>query len=75
MKEYTNESPKFSDTILIIEEGKDYNHADTVNVATKQLLDNQLVQKGTIENLVSTTNDLEKAGFTFIIDSEEKVLE
>lgn len=45
MKSYTNTKPKFSDSIMIIEEGVDVNHADTVNVATKQLLDNELVLK------------------------------
>ena len=45
MKSYTNAKPKFSDSIMIIEEGVDVNHADTVNVATKQLLDNELVRK------------------------------
>ena len=34
MKSYTNAKPKFSDSIMIIEEGVDVNHADTVNVAT-----------------------------------------
>lgn len=75
MREYTNKSPEFSDTILIIEEGKDYNHADTVNVATKQLLDNELVQKNIIDGLVHNVSELEKSGFTFVIDSGEKVID
>lgn len=45
MKEYTNKNPVFSDSIQIIEEGVDYNHANTVNAATKQLLANELVLK------------------------------
>lgn len=43
MKSYTNTNSTFSNSILIIEEGVDVNHADTVNVATKQLLENTLV--------------------------------
>ncbi len=47
MKEYTNSSPVFSDTIQVLEEG-DPGHADNVNVTTKQLLDNDLRLKDTI---------------------------
>lgn len=54
MKSYTNTEPEFSDSIMIIEEGVDVNHADTVNVATKQLLDNELVLKAEAELLGKT---------------------
>ena len=47
MKEYTNSSPVFSDTIQVLEEG-DPGHADNVNVTTKQLLDNDLSLKSAI---------------------------
>lgn len=47
MKEYTNSSPVFSDTIQVLEEG-DPGHADNVNVTTKQLLDNDLRLKDAI---------------------------
>jgi hypothetical protein len=39
MKDYRNDNPEFSDTIKIIEE-TDTNHADNVNAATRQLLQN-----------------------------------
>lgn len=47
MKEYTNSSPVFSDTIQVLEEG-DPGHADNVNVTTEQLLDNDLKLKNAI---------------------------
>ena len=47
MKEYTNSSPVFSDTIQVLEEG-DPGHADNVNVTTEQLLDNDLSLKNAI---------------------------
>ncbi len=47
MKEYTNSSPVFSDTIQVLEEG-DPGHADNVNVTTEQLLDNDLRLKDAI---------------------------
>lgn len=62
MKSYTNTKPQFSDSIMIIEEGIDVNHADTVNVATEQLLDNDLVLKEDISNLGKSKVD--KAAFS-----------
>ena len=47
MREYTNSSPVFSDTIQVLEEG-DPGHADNVNVTTEQLLDNDLKLKNAI---------------------------
>lgn len=47
MKEYTNSSPVFSDTIQVLENG-DPGHADNVNVTTEQLLDNDLRLKDAI---------------------------
>ena len=47
MKEYTNSSAVFSDTIQVLEEG-DPGHADNVNVTTEQLLDNDLSLKNAI---------------------------
>ncbi len=47
MKEYTNSSPVFSDTIQVLEEG-DPGRADNVNVTTEQLLDNDLRLKDAI---------------------------
>ncbi|MCD8364698.1 MAG: hypothetical protein LUC83_02565, partial [Clostridiales bacterium] len=44
MKEYTSESPQFSDSITI-PETTDTNHADNINAATKQLHQNTLVLK------------------------------
>lgn len=47
MKEYTNSSPAFSDTIQVLEKG-DPGHAENVNVTTEQLLDNDLRLKDAI---------------------------
>ncbi len=62
MKSYTNKNPQFSDSIMIIEEGVDVNHADTVNVATKQLLDNELVLEESTGNLEK--NKVDKTTFS-----------
>lgn len=51
MKSYTNTKPVFSESIMVIEENVDVNHADTVNTATEQLLDNTLVLKSETEQL------------------------
>ena len=47
MKKYTNNSPVFSDTIQVLEQG-DPGHADSVNVTTEQLLDNDICLKNAI---------------------------
>ncbi|MCI9080509.1 MAG: hypothetical protein HFH68_16655 [Lachnospiraceae bacterium] len=47
MKGYTNNSPVFSDSIQVLEEG-DPGHANNVNITTKQLLDNDLCLKNAI---------------------------
>ncbi|MCD7864046.1 MAG: hypothetical protein LUG61_11225 [Lachnospiraceae bacterium] len=47
MKDYTNDSPVFSETISIIET-TDKAHADNVNASIKQLHDNTLAMKGLI---------------------------
>lgn len=44
MKNYTNNNPEFADSIQIIET-TDTNHAENVNVATRQLMDNTLALK------------------------------
>ena len=64
MKEYTNSSPVFSDTIQVLEEG-DSGHADSVNVTTKQLLDNDL----SIKNAICKNQKIEMlaAGQTSIV--------
>ncbi len=50
MKPYTNTEPNFSETIEITEVG-DPGHADYLNAAPKQLLENTLVNKSDIEEL------------------------
>lgn len=44
MKNYTNDSPYFSESVQILET-TDTNHADNFNVSTKQLFENTLVLK------------------------------
>ncbi|MCX4294307.1 MAG: hypothetical protein OSJ56_09665 [Prevotella sp.] len=47
MKDYTNSNPSFSDTIKI-PEVTDTNHADNINMPTKQLLANDICLKDAI---------------------------
>ena len=54
MKGYTNSSPVFSDSIQVIEEG-DSGHAANVNIATKQLLDNNIRLKNAINKCEKIT--------------------
>ena len=54
MKGYTNSSPVFSDSIQVIEEG-DPGHAANVNIATKQLLDNNIRLKNAINKCEKIT--------------------
>ena len=44
MKDYTNKNPAFAETIRIMET-TDTNHAENVNLTTRQLMDNTLVLK------------------------------
>ncbi len=64
MKEYTNSSPVFSDTIQVLEEG-DPGHAENVNVTTEQLLDNDLRLKDAI--CKSEKIEMLEAGQTSIV--------
>ena len=64
MKEYTNSSPVFSDTIQVLEEG-DPGHADNVNVTTEQLLDNDLKLKNAICR--SEKTEMLEAGQTSVV--------
>lgn len=67
MEEYTSESPEFSDSIKTLNENTP-NHAEGVNVATRQLLDNTVVLKNELEKKVEfpgSYKDLEnKPGVT-----------
>lgn len=58
MKPYTKTEPNFSETIEITEVG-DPGHADYLNAAPKQLLENTLVNKGDIEELQEKTDGLD----------------
>lgn len=62
MKEYTPESPVFSDKINIVET-TDPVHADYTNAAPKQLLANDLALKKDVDVLKGTLED-----HTFIYD-------
>lgn len=50
MKEYTSKSPTFSDSIMVTEV-TDPAHADNINAAPKQLLQNTMVLKTNEENM------------------------
>ncbi len=50
MKNYTSTTPEFNDTITIAEE-TDPGHADVINAAPKQLLENTLVLKSEVSTL------------------------
>ena len=56
MKEYTEQNPVFSDTIQITEI-TDAAHADNINAAPKQLLENTLVLKEKMEQAEQMIND------------------
>lgn len=58
MKKYISSNPEFSNEINIVEP-TDPAHADNVNAAPKQLLENTLVNKSDIEELQEKTNDLD----------------
>lgn len=51
MKDYTNKSPSFASTIQIVET-TDPAHADNLNVPTKQLLQNTLVNHSLINAMI-----------------------
>lgn len=67
MKSYTNKNPEFADTIEIMET-TDTNHAENVNVTTRQLMDNTMylknkqdtMEKSLDEQEVYTPEDKEK---------------
>jgi hypothetical protein len=60
MKEYTASSPEFSKSI-IIPETTDTNHADNINSAPKQLLQNTLANKTNIENLENDSTGMKES--------------
>lgn len=56
MKDYTNKSPSFASTIQI-PETTDPAHADNLNVPTKQLLQNTLVNHSLINAMIDFVYD------------------
>lgn len=75
MKSYTVETPKFSESITI-PETTDTNHADNINSASKQLLQNDLVLqqemdelKKTQEEQQETLADVEPGANKTVVDS------
>lgn len=56
MKDYTSNTPEFSESIKIIETS-DPGHADNVNVSTIQLLQNTLSNRAILKNLLKYTYD------------------
>lgn len=57
MKDYTNDTPVFSDTISITETS-DPAHADNINAAPKQLLDNTICNHRMIEQMQLSGTDV-----------------
>ena len=56
MKDYTTDTPEFSDRIKILET-TDPGHADNVNVTTKQLLQNTLVNDRKLSEFAEVTDE------------------
>lgn len=56
MKDYTTDTPEFSDSIKILEP-TDPGHADNVNVTTKQLLQNTLVNNKNLNEFSEVTDE------------------
>lgn len=75
MKDYVSEeNTVFTDKILLLEESDD-NYAENFNVPYKQIFGNTVKNHEDIKCLDTNTRELAKAGFTFIIDSVEKVID
>ena len=59
MKEYKNTSPVFADAIQIVET-TDPAHADNINMAPTQLLQNTLSNRGLIERMLAYSYDSDR---------------
>lgn len=59
MKEYTNAAPEFSPSIQVVET-TDPAHADNINAATKQLLQNTLSNRAIISSLLGYSYDSDR---------------
>ena len=59
MKEYKNTSPVFADAIQIVET-TDPAHADNINMAPTQLLQNTLSNRGLIEKMLAYSYDSDR---------------
>ena len=70
MKDYTSENPAFSDMVEILETS-DPGHADIINQAIKQLLQNTLVLKNMIGGFCLYPDILTQAQYD-ALDSETK---
>ena len=75
MKEYTSKEPVFSESIQVVET-TDPAHADNVNAAPKQLLQNDLVLHDKIKKkgrvlIGSSGTPLEKNDTLFVIDEDD----
>lgn len=73
MKEYTEQNPVFSDTIQITEI-TDAAHADNINAAPKQLLENTLVLKEKIEQAEQAIEGEAKKHFTNLYGLMDKTV-
>lgn len=65
MKDYTNNNPIFSKKIRITEP-TDPAHADNINAAPQQLLQNTLVNQNSVENLAEIVEKLLATGKTSV---------
>ena len=59
MKEYTNTQPEFSKSIQVVET-TDPAHADNINAATRQLLQNTLSNRAVIGRLLGYSYDSDR---------------
>lgn len=72
MKDYTNESPAFSDKIKILET-TDTDHADNFNKFAKQLLDNDIALKALFDEFVGRIKEIAFSGsYDDLEDKPEK---
>ena len=73
MKDYMTDSPEFSKSIRIVETS-DPAHADNVNAAPKQLLQNTLANRAAINTLMKKMDRLLSLVYRYSYDTEKKLI-
>ncbi len=73
MKDYMTDSPEFSKSIRIVETS-DPAHADNVNAAPKQLLQNTLANRAAINTLMKKMDSLLSLVYRYSYDTEKKLI-